>query len=144
MMNRVQELIDENKDQIPTGLAKVLLDACKEEADATKQLYALTWTTVEAHAHVERIEHDDDIAQVKLVPKIQTLLVEAMEDLPDHPEHGSPCKLKSTEMPHHGMVLASWMKLSMPHVIRDEFDPSKLVVIHSIVPYELKKRPRNQ
>ena len=144
MMNRVQELIDENKDQIPTGLAKVLLDACKEEADATKQLYALTWTTVEAHAHVERIEDDDDIAEVKLVPKTQTLIVEAMEHLPDHPEHGSPCNLKSTEMPHHGMVLASWMRLSMPHVISDPFDPSKLVVIHSIVPYEPKKRLRCQ
>lgn len=144
MMNRVQELIDENKDKIPTGLAKVLLDACKEEADATKQLYALTWTTVEAHAHVEHIEDDDDIAQVKLVPKTQTLIVEAMEHLPDHPEHGSPCKLKSIEMPHRGMVLASWTKLSMPRVICDEFDPSKLVVIHSIVPYESKKRLRNQ
>ena len=30
MMNRVQELIDENKEQMPTALAKVLLDACKE------------------------------------------------------------------------------------------------------------------
>lgn len=50
----------------------MLLDACKLEADATKQLYALTWTTVEAHAHVEHIEDDDDIAEVKLVPKTQT------------------------------------------------------------------------
>ena len=143
-MNRVQELIDENKDQVPTGLAKVLLDACKEEADATKQLYTLTWTTVEAHAHVEHIEDEDDIAQVKLVPKTQTLIVEAMEHLPDHPRHGSPCKLESIEMPHHGMVLASWMKLSMPHSICDAFDPSKLVVVHSIVPYEPKKRLRGQ
>ena len=43
-MNRVQELIDENKEQMPTALANVLLDACKEEADNTKQLYKLTWT----------------------------------------------------------------------------------------------------
>lgn len=144
-MNRwVQELIDENKDQLPTGLAKVLLDACKDEADATKQLYTLTWTTVDAHGHVEHIEDDDDIAQVKVVTKTQTLIVEAVEHLPDHPEHGSPCKLKSTEMPHRGMVLASWMKLSMPKVIYDPFDPSKLVVVHSIVPYEPKKRPRDQ
>ena len=45
-MNRVQELIDENKEQMPMALAKVLLDACKEEADNTKQLYKLTWTMV--------------------------------------------------------------------------------------------------
>lgn len=124
----------------------MLLDACKEEADATKQLYTLTWTTVEAHAHVEHIEDDEDIAQVKLVRNTETLIVEAMDHLPNHPYHanlyGSPCKLKSTEMPHRGMVLASWMKLSMPHVVADH--PSKLVVVHSIVPYEPKKRLRNQ
>ena len=45
-MNRVQELIDENKEQMPTALAKVPLDACKQEADNTKQLYKLTWTMV--------------------------------------------------------------------------------------------------
>ena len=47
-MNRVQELIDENKEQMPTALAKVPLDACKQEADNTKQLYKLTWTMVGA------------------------------------------------------------------------------------------------
>ena len=143
-MNRVQELIDENKDQMPTGLAKVLLDACKEYADDKKQLYKLTWTTVEAHAHVEHIEDKEDFAHAQLVPKTQALIVEAVEHLPDHPEHGSPCKLQSIEMPHHGMLLASWMKRPMPNVIADLYDPSKLVVIHSIVPYESKKRLRDQ
>lgn len=143
-MNRVQELIDENKDQMPTALAKVLLDACKEEADATKQLYTLTWTTVEAHAHVEYVQDEDDIARVKLVPKTQTLIVEAVGHLQDHPEHGSPCKIHSIEFPHHGMVLASWMKLPMPNVIVDPLYPSKLVVIHSILPYEPKKRLRDR
>ena len=144
MMNRVQELLDENKDQVPTGLAKVLLDACKKEADATKQLYTLTWTTVEAHAHVEHIEDDEDIARVKLVPKTQTLIVEAIDHLPDHPRLGSPCKLNSIEMPHNGMVLASWMRRPMPNVVFDRDGSSKLAVIHSIVPYEPQKRLRDQ
>ena len=41
------------------------------------------------------------------------------------------------------MVLASWIKLSMPYLIAHPYIPSKLVVIHSILPYEAKKRQRD-
>ena len=41
-MNRVQELIDENAELMPTGLAKMLLAACKAEADAKPKLYRAT------------------------------------------------------------------------------------------------------
>ena len=76
-MNHVQELIDENKDKMPTALAKQLLDACKEEADATK-LYKLTWTMVDSHAHVVEVEDEPNHAEVKLSHKTQTLIVEAV------------------------------------------------------------------
>ena len=142
-MNRVQELIDANKEKMPTALAKELLDACKEEADATNKMYKLTWTTVESHAHVEHVQHDNDIAHVELVPKTQTLIVEAVDRRPDHPEHGPPCKMESVDMPHHGFVLASWMELSMPSVIPRNCPCSDLVIVHSIVPYEPKKRLRD-
>ena len=65
-MNRVQELIDQNKEQMPVALAKLLLDACKEEADNTKQLYKLTWTMVDSHAHVVEVEDEPNQAEVKL------------------------------------------------------------------------------
>ena len=78
-MNRVQELIDENKEQMPTALAKVLLDACKEEADNTKQLYKLTWTMVDSHAHVVEVKDGPDFACVKLSHKTQTLIVSAVD-----------------------------------------------------------------
>ena len=88
-MNRVQELIDENKEQMPMALAKVLLDACKEEADNTKQLHKLTWTMVDSHAHVVEVEDEPDFARVKLSHKTQTLIVNAVDQLPDHPNgHG--------------------------------------------------------
>ena len=32
-MSRVQELIDERRSDLPVGLARELLDACREEAD---------------------------------------------------------------------------------------------------------------
>ena len=43
-MSRVQELIDERMKELPTGLAKELLEACKAEAEAMPELYRLTVT----------------------------------------------------------------------------------------------------
>ena len=76
-MNRVQEMIDEHKDKMPTGLVMQLLNACKEEAEATKKLYKLTWTMVDSHAHVVEVEDEPNHAEVKLSHKTQTLIVEA-------------------------------------------------------------------
>ena len=52
-MNRVQELIDENAELMPTGLAKMLLDACKAEADAKPKLYRATVTRVTSVASLQ-------------------------------------------------------------------------------------------
>ena len=38
-MNHVQELIDENKDKMPTALAKQLLDACKRRKQMPQSNY---------------------------------------------------------------------------------------------------------
>jgi hypothetical protein len=80
-MNHVQELIDENKDKMPTALAKQLLDACKEEADATK-LYKLTWTMVDSYTHLVEDEDEPNHVEVKLSHKTQTLIVEAVDKKP--------------------------------------------------------------
>ena len=152
-MNRVQELIDENKEQMPTALAKVLLDACKEEADNTKQLYKLTWTMVDSHAHVVEVEDEPDFAHVKLSHKTQTLIVNAVDQLPDHPNrHGG--KIRAMELPNHGMVLRGWenhftKQPSIPLVAMHsdddmDYNYDYMVIVNSIVPYELKKRLRDQ
>ena len=152
-MNRVQELIDENKEQMPMALAKVLLDACKEGADNTKQLYKLTWTTVDSHAHVVEVEDEPDFARVKLSHKTQTLIVSAVDQLPDHPNgHGG--KIRAMELPNHGMVLRGWVnhftnQPSRPLVMMpcDDMATGRtdyMVIVNSIVPYELKKRLRDQ
>ena len=56
-----------------------------DDYDATK-LYKLTWTTVNSHAHVEHVEHDEGFAHVKLSHKTQTLIVEAVEGRVDPPD----------------------------------------------------------
>ena len=53
-----------------------------------------------SHAHVEHVEHDEDFAHVKLSHKTQTLIVEAVKGLVDHPEHTrAPIVLPSMDMP---------------------------------------------
>ena len=152
-MNRVQELIDENKEQMPMALAKVLLDACKEEADNTKQLYKLTWTMVDSQAHVVEVEDEPDFARVKLLHRTQTLIVNAVDHLPDNP-NGHGAKIRAIELPNHGMVLQGWVDIftkqpSMPLVMMPCDDMAYgrtdyMIVVNSIVPYELKKRLRDQ
>ena len=137
----IQEAVDENKQSIRTEVVRAVMENAQGLYDIHANLYKLTWTTVDAHAHVEHVEDEEDFAHVKLVPKTQTLIVEAVEHRPAHPEHGAT--MTTIDMPHHGMVLASWIKLSMPHIIPPIMNPSKLVVIHSILPYEAKKRQRD-
>ena len=145
-MNTVQEMIDEHKDQIPTALAKKLLDACMEEAKSTKRLYKLTWTMVDSHAHIVETDYDEpDFAQVKLSHKTQTLIVEAVDNLPDGP-NGFGGKMYSIDLPNHGMVYKGWVnhftkQPSTPLVIMECECKSYgrtdyMIIVNSIVPYE--------
>ena len=129
------------------------MQACKEEADNTKQLYKLTWTMVDSHAHVVECEDEPDFASVKLYHNTQTLIVNAVDQLPDHPNgHGG--KIPAMELPNHGLVLRGWVdhftkQLSMPLVVmqcdsRPYGRTDCMVVVSSIVSYEAKKRLREQ
>ena len=74
MMSGVQELIDEHKDEMPTALAKKLLDACKAEADARPKLYRATVTNVTAI-----VVMDDDYPEPRLIERTQTLILELVD-----------------------------------------------------------------
>ena len=77
-MNSVQELIDENREHLPTGLTKRLLDACKAEADAKPKLYRATVTRVTSVTYTD--SHDEEIeANVKLQSLTQTLILEKVD-----------------------------------------------------------------
>ena len=151
MMSKVQELIDERKRELPVDLVKELLDACKAEAEATKQLYKLTWTMVDSHAHVVEVKDEPDVARVKLSHKTQTLIVEKVDRLPKDPDGWT---IRAMELPDHGMVLKGWVE----HFTKQPFDPlvlmpcddliggatDRMVIVNSIVPYESHKRAREE
>ena len=86
----IQEAVDAHKEQMPTGVVTTVMEECQKLYDAKSNLYKLTWTVADSHAHIEHIEDEEDIANVKLSHVTQTLIVEAANDVPDHPDHMVP------------------------------------------------------
>ena len=52
----IQELVDQHKQEMPTGVATALMQKCQDAYDAQPKLYKLTWTMVDSHAHVVEVE----------------------------------------------------------------------------------------
>ena len=77
----IQEVVDEHKESMPTCVVTRVMDQCQKAYEATK-LYKLTWTVVDSHAHVVEVEDEPNHAEVKLSHKTQTLIVEAVDELP--------------------------------------------------------------
>ena len=134
-MNRVQEIIDENKDQMPTALAKTLLDACKAEADAKPKLYRITVTRVTSVAYSGEVEGCLE-ACVKLQHLTQSLIVDLLDATTFRGMKG--CAL---DLLNKGMLPESWLRQSIPRVINHGTD--EMLIVHSIEPY-VHKRAREE
>ena len=70
----IQEIVDEHKGEMPTGVVTVVMEACQKAYDSQPKLYKLTWTMVESHAHVVEVQHEPDFARVQLAHKTQTFI----------------------------------------------------------------------
>ena len=78
---------------------------------------------------------------VKLSHKTQTLIVEAVDlrSLCEEDMWYAVCG--EEDMPNHGIMLFTWIEIPMPRVIYTGEDSMR--IIHSIVPYEPRKRRRD-
>ena len=137
----IQEVVDAHKEDMPTGVTTRVMEECQMAYNESPELYKLTWTVVDSHAHVEHVEDEEDIANVKLSHKTQTLIVEAVNELPDHPIHRKPIVMSAQDMPNYGMIHKSWLEIPMPRVMYMGEDSMR--IFHSIVPYEPRKRSRD-
>ena len=72
-------MIDERRDELPLELAKDLLDACKEEADAAPKLYRITYTTVIAVPHIDNCD-DETTAEVEMLSDTTKKIVEVAQN----------------------------------------------------------------
>jgi hypothetical protein len=132
-MNHIQELIDENKDKLPVGLAKTLLEACKKESDDNK-LYTVTLTKVVAFPYLTRDDCSDE-ANVNLTNETLKLIVEPDESDDDD----TSFRVTPDNLLKNGKVPSACLTHKMPFVYRGGGD--ELLILHSIVPY-IRKRQR--
>ena len=65
----IQEIIDENKDTMPTGAVKALYDKSKEAIENFPKLYKLAWTMVDSHAHVVEVEDEPTLKTRPTLPQ---------------------------------------------------------------------------
>ena len=140
-VRKIQEIVDEHKEQLPTGVVTDVMEQCQKAYNAMPNLYKLTWTVVTSHAHVIDMEDEPNFAEVELSPTTQTLIVEAVDGRPDD-EYGG--KIPSMAMPNRGMILKSWVEQSMPFVMTNPNKRDYMTIIHSIVPYDHHKRAREE
>ena len=132
MMNRVQEMIDERRDELPVGLAKDLLDACKAEQDEKPKLYRVVLTKVTSESFVDHCD-DECTAEVKLQtvtlkPIVECLNREAFERM-------NRC---AWHLFDEGMMHERWLKFALPYTLRRGDD--EVWILHSIAPF-VPKRP---
>jgi hypothetical protein len=133
----IQVSVDEYKEQMPTEVVRVAMEECQKVYDIMSNLYKLNWTVVNKHAQVHMDENEGPFAQVELSHTTQTLIVEAVDHLPDYSRGG---KIQARDMPNHGMVLKYWLEKTTPFVMHG----NNMVIIHSIVPYNPHKRSREE
>jgi hypothetical protein len=139
-MNRVQELIDENKEHMPTGLAKRLLDACKAEADAKPKLYRATVTRVTSVTYTDHACEDEIEANVKLQSLTQTLIVEKVDRATLMRMPISSYSVEIDTLLNKGIIPESWVESDMPMVFNHN---TNMHLVHSIEPY-VPKRAREE
>ena len=129
----IQELVDQHKETMPTGVVTGVMEECQEAYNSQPKLYKLTWTMVDSSAHIVEGQDRSDFAEVELTHKTQTLIVEAVDHLPAG-------EYDSLKMVNRGMVLASWVNKSMPIVLMPYARKDRMFVVQSIVPHKPHKR----
>ena len=81
-MNRIQELIDERRADMPVGLAKELLELCQQES-AEDRLYHVTTVRIIA---INYKDDDEPLCELKPIKQHHTLLAKSRKS---HPEYVS-------------------------------------------------------
>ena len=95
-------------------------EECQKLYDIHSKLYKLHWTVINPNT---------------LLPRTQTLLVEAVDEPPVMNEDGD--RLWHGSMPNQGMMLKSWVKHKMPYIFNSGV---MVIIVHSIEPYRKRGR----
>ena len=111
-------------------------------------LWKVTATFVDAYSHVEQPLDEPSFARIGLMHQNQTLIVEETEPdgMPKN-EHGR--RPPPVKWLLKGYIWKLWtthaeFPWTIPYNKAETVETASLIVIHSIVPYEPKKRARQQ
>ena len=126
-MNRVQEMIDEHRNEMPVSLAKDLLEACRDEAQAQPRLYKIKLTHVRATPFLTEVDGDPE-ASVKLCGATRTLIVEAVDD--EAWRKTSGCFFDKL---NKGMVSKNVLDRTMPMLYA--YGDDEVYIWHSVEPF---------
>ena len=129
----IQEIVDENKESMPTGVVTTVQEECQKLYDIHSKLYKLNWTVVTCTVHHFEGQVEAHTAK-ELLSRTQTIIVEAVDN-PPVDENGDP--LWHGSLPNQGKVLKCWVKHKMPYHIQTKH---QVIIVHSIEPYQKRGR----
>ena len=129
---KMQNLIDENKEQLPTGFTCEAMRICQAAYEARPKLYKLDWFVTKTYSWV-RHEITDIKAVNHVVTERQVLIVKAAKR--------APFAVYEWDMPFHGLILEKWLKMETPCLVEcqkscKEINCNVNRIIISIKPYE--------
>jgi len=96
-----------------------------------RPMYTILWISVSSYSCVERDTNDIAFAHTQLSHKTQTLVVEAVDELPGW--------INQIDMFQNGMILKSWLNRTLP-LVEYAANKSCAIIILSIVPNEQQGR----
>ena len=135
-MDPVHELIDENKEQLPVGLFKKLVDTCKAEQDARAKLLKVTVTRVTGH-----YTYSDDVDDPCMLNSVTLRLI--LEEVDNSNRQSGASGMNDAEMLLNGMYPKQQNKpSSLPRVFTNGL--AEQYIIHSIEPFVGWKRGREE
>ena len=138
-MNRVQELIDERKDELPVGLAKELLDACMREADAKPKLYKVKITRVKSGVVRDYDSEGSQCDMEYVQDHTATLIVELIDQLCcGSPDSDVSAAVQAARMLDKSKMLKEWLGMALPIVVNCE--GKSVVIVHSIEKFVSKRK----
>lgn len=128
---QIQSIVDEQRDQLPTGAATAIMKECQKAFDNQPKLYKVhvSWLKIVPFTSPNEEDCTEPIVTLRHVHKQQTVFAEGVV-------RNSSSTGYAPEMLHRGQVPKSWLDLEKPIVFGTEngssFTSDTLCIVHSM------------
>ena len=118
-MDRIQELIDERRAELPTGLAKELLELCQKES-SQERLFNVTTVRIVAHSYTDC--DCDSCCDLRPIKQRHILKVKSRSS--------HPTFISEQEWLDMGYMEESWIDAKMPKVLHQT--DGCITIVHDV------------